>query len=300
MSGLTMMVLGGGAGCGLMLVLAGARGRRVVASRGAGARWALPTEQLVLRLVCAVGAALGVAVVTRWPVAAAAAGLVGFGLPNIRAASGRHQREIARVEAIASWTEQLRDTLSAANGLEHAIMAGSRLAPGPLELPVARLAARLQYEPLATALRDFAAEVDHPLADFVVAALVMAAEREARELGPLLGHLAECARDDARMRARVWVGRSRTRTAVRIIGAVVLASVGVLYIVDHNYLAPYGSVTGQIVLLAVIGLFAGALAAMDRMGRIVMPERFVGRRAGTDASMSERSTLAREAGSRKP
>lgn len=274
-----MALLGGAAGCGLLLVVMGARGRRILGSTGAGAgRSLVPTEQLVLRLACALGAAVGVALVTKWPVAAASAGVVGYGLPNIRAAAGRHQREISRVEAIASWTEQLRDTLSAANGLEHAITAGARLAPGPLELPVARMAARLQYQPLAEALREFAVEVDHPLADFVAAALVMAAEREARELGPLLGHLAECARDDARMRSRVWVGRARTRTAVRIIGGVVVASVGALYLIDRHYLAPYGSVSGQIVLLVVVGLFAGALVAMDRMGRIAMPERFVGRR----------------------
>ncbi|MGD9701901.1 MAG: type II secretion system F family protein [Acidimicrobiia bacterium] len=276
---LVMALLGGAAGCGLLLVVMGARGRRILGSTGAGAgRSLVPTEQLVLRLACALGAAVGVALVTKWPVAAASAGVVGYGLPNIRAAAGRHQREISRVEAIASWTEQLRDTLSAANGLEHAITAGARLAPGPLELPVARMAARLQYQPLAEALREFAVEVDHPLADFVAAALVMAAEREARELGPLLGHLAECARDDARMRSRVWVGRARTRTAVRIIGGVVVASVGALYLIDRHYLAPYGSVSGQIVLLVVVGLFAGALVAMDRMGRIAMPERFVGRR----------------------
>jgi Flp pilus assembly protein TadB len=238
----------------------------------------VPSEQLVARVTCALGAATAVALLTTWPVAAAASGIVGYGLPNIRRAAGRHQREIARVEAIASWTEQLRDTLSAANGLEHAITAGARLAPGPLAVPVARLAARLPYEPLADALREFAAEVDHPLADFVIAALVMAAEREARELGPLLGHLADCARDDARMRSRVWVGRARTRTAVRIIGGVVIASVGALYVIDGAYLAPYGTISGQIVLFGVFAMFAVALATMDRIGQIAMPERFVGKR----------------------
>jgi len=274
-----MAVFGGGGGCGLLLIVLGGRGRRIFGTRHSGARRSVvPSEQLVARVTCALGVATAVALLTKWPVAAVAAGVLGYGLPNIRRASGRHQREIARVEAIASWTEQLRDTLSAANGLEHAITAGARLAPGPLAAPVARLAARLQYEPLADALREFAAEVDHPLADFVIAALVMAAEREARELGPLLGHLAECARDDARMRSRVWVGRARTRTAVRIIGGVVVASVGALFLIDGAYLAPYGTISGQIVLLVVFVMFAAALAAMEHIGRIAMPERFVGKR----------------------
>jgi len=285
MTSLVVAALGAGVGCGLLLAVAGLRGRRAVGTpRRSARRVAVSSERLVAQLACALGAATVVAMVTRWPVAAAAAGLVGYGLPNIRAAAGRHQREVARVEAVAAWTEQLRDTLSAANGLEHAIMAGARLAPGPLELPVARLSARLRYEPLGSALREFATEVDHPLADFVVAALVMAAEREARDLGPLLGHLAECARDDARMRSRVWVGRARTRSAVRIIGGVVVVSVIALALIDRHYLRPYGAATGQLVLLVVIALFAGALAAMDRIGRIAMPERFVGRRHPADVA----------------
>lgn len=281
MSSLSIAVLGAGVGCGLVLVLLGLRGRRVLGAPGGRGRTIIPSEQIVLRMACACGAAVAVVLVTRWPVAAAVAAIAGYGAPDIRAASGRHHRELAKVEAIASWTEQLRDTLSAANGLEHAITAGARLAPSPLELPVTRLAARLQYEPLTKSLRDFATEVDHPLADFVVAALVMASEREARELGPLLGHLADCARDDARMRSRVWVGRARTRTAVRIIGAVVIVSVAALYVINADYLAAYDSAAGQVVLLVVAALFAAALWAMDRMGRIDLPERFIGRPNGS-------------------
>jgi hypothetical protein len=65
---------------------------------------------------------------------------------------------------------------------------------------------------------------------------------------------------------------------VRIIGGVVVASVGALYVIDGAYLAPYGTMSGQIVLLGVFTMFAAALAAMDRIGQIAMPERFVGKR----------------------
>ena len=282
MSSLPPAVLGAGAGIGCLLVLLGVRGRRVLGKDNAPHRPGRHPGQYVARIACGLGAAILVALATRWPIASVAAAFVGFAMPDVRAASGRHQREVARVEAIAAWTEQLRDTLSAANGLEHAITAAARLAPAPIELPVARLAARLQYEPLSRSLREFAMEVDHPLADFVVAALVMAREREARELGPLLGHLAECARDDARMRSRVWVSRARTRTAVRIIGGVVVVSVAALYVINAEYLAAYGTIGGQMVLLLVIVLFGAALAAMDRLGRIAVPERFIARRSGAD------------------
>lgn len=80
------------------------------------------------------------------------------------------------------------------------------------------------------------------------------------------------------MRRRVWVGRARSRSAVRIIVGVVIVFVVSLLALDDDYLAPYGSITGQVVLAGVIALFGGSIIAMDRMGRLVMPERFVGRR----------------------
>jgi len=98
-------------------------------------------------------------------------------------------------DQLSAWAEMLRDTIAGAAGLEQAVAATGPIAPLPIAEPVARLARRLDFEPLPDALRRFADEVNHPTADFVVAALVIAAEKEARDLGRLLGQLAVCARE---------------------------------------------------------------------------------------------------------
>jgi Flp pilus assembly protein TadB len=208
--------------------------------------------------------------------------VLGWVIPSGVRAGGRHQRELELVEAIATWAEQLRDTISAASGLEHAIGATAPLAPAAIAGPVQRLAARVEYERLDDGLRRFADEVAHPLADFVVAALVTASQHQARELGSLLGHLSSCARDDATMRTRVWVGRARTRSAVRIIVVVVLLFVAGLLAFDREYLEAYDSPAGQAVLALVLAMFGGSFVAMEAMGRVAVPERFVGRRSGVD------------------
>jgi hypothetical protein len=233
---------------------------------------------MMLRAALAVGAGVVTMQLSHWPVLAAVATGAGWCTPTWLASRGSHERELALVEAIAAWTEQIRDTLAAANGLEHAIGATSSLAPQPIAVAVERLAARVDYEPLPAALRRFAGEVDHPMADFVVAALVIAAEKEARDLGALLGHLAESARDEARMRTRVWVGRARSRSAVRIIVAVVALFVVGLLLFNRAYLAPYDTAAGQLVLAVILASFAIAFGVMARMGRIAMPQRFVARR----------------------
>ena len=281
---LVVAMLGGCIGLGVCLVVAGARGR-VILTRSGAAPGALVhgVDRVVLRAALALGGAVTAMMLSGWPVLAAVAAGVGWYSPTWRRSRGSYETELALVEAIAAWTEQIRDTLAAANGLEHALGATATLAPAPIAAAVERLAARVDYEPLPDALRRFADDVNHPMADFVVAALVIAAEKEARDLGALLGHLAESARDEARMRTRVWVGRARSRSAVRIIVVVVALFVLGLLLFNRVYLQPYDSAAGQAVLLMILATFAASFVMMSRMGRIAMPQRFVARRIGAGA-----------------
>jgi tight adherence protein B len=276
-----VVVLGGAlAAVGVMLVLIGSSGRRIwVPENSLTPRHGPSIDRIAAQCALAVFAGMVVLALTRWPVAATSAAAAGAWLPSASARRGGRRDELAIVDGIATWTEQLRDTISAANGLEHAITATAPLAPTALAPAVSRLAAQVEFQQLDSGLRGFAAEVDHPLADFVVAALVTAGRHQAREIAALLGHLASCARDEAAMRRRIWVGRARSRTAVRIIIGVIAIFMISLVMLDDAYLAPYGTPTGQLVLAAVIALFVGSVIAMDRMGRISVPERFVTRRS---------------------
>lgn len=269
-------------GVGLLLIGFGLFARRVLDRRsGAPAGIGRRVDRLLARSVAAGLATVLVLGLTQWPVAALAAGGTAWGIPSALQAAGRHRREMAMVEAIAGWTEQLRDTIAGAAGLEQAIVATAPLAPNPIAPAVSSLAARLGYEPLGSSLRRFAAEVDHPLADFVVAALVVASEHQARDLVGLLGELATAARDDASMRTRVWVGRARTRSAVRIIAVVVVGFVLGLVVLNREYLEPYDDPVGQLVLAGVLATFAVAFVLLDRLGRLAGPERFVASRSSS-------------------
>ncbi len=181
-------------------------------------------------------------------------------------------------EAIASWTEQLRDTIAAAHGLEQAISATGELAPLPIADAVRRLAAGLRYGGLEDALRRFAEDVDHPSCDFVVSALITATRHQARELGPLLTHLSECSREESKAQLRVWVGRARIRSAVRIVIWVVVIFVGGLFIFNRPYLAPFASGRGAVVLIAITAVFSAALVMLRRLGEMPRTARFIARR----------------------
>lgn len=182
------------------------------------------------------------------------------------------------VDALATWTEQLRDTLAGSHGLEEAIFATAERAPRTIQPEVQRLVAYMTYGSTAQGLRQFADDLDHPTADFVVSALLTATQYQARDLVTLLSHVADCARDEGKMRSRVWVSRARTRSSVRIIIGVVVVFVGGLFIFSADYLSPYSSLNGQVFLTCIGVVFATSFALMKRMSEVVMPERFVKKR----------------------
>lgn len=270
-------------GLGLALTLAGLHGRDVqdppsppwrtrararisALAEAARGRWG---EAVARRAGIAVLAVVAVGLVTRWPVGAVLAGLGTWSLPGLWRGDAIARAQTDRLEAIAVWTEMLRDTLSAAAGLEQAIRATAAMAPPALADPVATLAARIEDgDPLPTALHGFADDVDDPTADLVVSALVLASTRQARDLVALLSTLAQAARDQVVLRLRVAASRARIRTSVRIVLTVTLGMVTALVLLNRSYLRPYDSPEGQLVLLLVGGLFAAAFAWLHRIAAI--------------------------------
>lgn len=273
-------LLGAGAGLGLVLAVTGLRRTDVppwpkwrhLAGHAAG----LAGPGGRLRMAGAVLAAAVVAVATRWPVGTLLAGIAAWWLPGIAGPDRDHHRQVAQIEAIASWAESLRDTLAAAAGLEQALLATQPVAPEPIRDQVTALAVRMrQGERLPAALREFAADLADPTGDLVVAALLLAAQQQASDLGQLLGNLAETARAHAGMRMRIAAGRARVRTAVRIIITATMALVLGLLVFSRAFLQPYDSAAGQLVLALVGALFAGAFWLLRKIARFGEPQRFL-------------------------
>ncbi len=276
MIALASIAAGAGIGLGVLLVVQGIRGRIILGSSTdvsiADAATYLPW------VAAAVIGALVVLSVTGWPVAAIAA-IVGVGSVAIRRsrASDNHNT-VARTEAIASWTEMIRDNMAGAAGLEQALMAASQVAPAAIRPEVRRLSRRLDDQPLADALALLGEELDHPSADLVVAALSNAARMETRDLGGLLGRLADSIRGDVRMRLRVEVGRARIRTSARIVMAVTVLTALFIFVFSRELLAVYASPAGQAWLVMVFGVFVLGAWLLDRFSQIDTPERFTARR----------------------
>jgi tight adherence protein B len=266
-------LLGAGFGLGVTAVVAGVlptapgvgrrRTWRALVAHGAGLG-----RQAATRAGAALVVAVVVAAVTRWPVGALLAGAAAYVLPVVLG-TDRHARDVLdRTEAVAVWAEMLRDSLSAAAGLEQTILLTAPFAPPAIAEEVGDLAASLRMgRRLSVALDEFTARVDDPTGRLVARALSQASRRQSRQLPELLSELARRARDRANLQLRIAPGHAKIRTNARIIVGFTLAMAAGMVVFNREFLRPYDTPLGQLVLLAVGIIFAGGFVGLSRMAR---------------------------------
>jgi Flp pilus assembly protein TadB len=225
-------------------------------------------------LVLVIGLFVGTLVfaASGWPIAGVAACAATIALAQ-RRGSRRSDRE--RVEALASWAEQLRDTLGAGHGVAETIEATARIAPEPIRVQVTQLAWRLRREAPRSALQSFADSLDDPTADLIVAILALAIERSGRAASELLSELADTARDRVEMSLRVDSERASTRAEARWVAGSSAFMMIALVVFGQHWLKPYSTATGQFVLACVFGLYGAGAAGLARLSRYRDVERFL-------------------------
>ena len=263
------MACGAGLGAGVVGLVCGLRPGNVSfrSTTDTGNRRSVGSRRLHLsswspRLALGIGFAALAGILTRWPAAMVLAGASGAGLPSLFDVTGR-SNATARTEAIAVWTELLRDTLAAASGLSQALVATAPVAPEAIRKEVGTLATRLSNGmPIPEATRMFADELADPSADLVACALILASTARAQRLVDLLGALADSMREEVAMRLRVESGRASARSGVRTIVLFSLGFAVLLALLAHSYLEPFGSGSGELMLL-VSGAFDAAGIALD-------------------------------------
>lgn len=270
-------LLGAGVGLGLLVIALGVR-----RGRPATGLQRLRTRIPIERPLAVAAFAAIVLAVTGWPVLAALAGCAAVAVPRVLSA-GRRQAASAHSDAVAQWIEMLRDTMAGAAGVEEAIVVSARRPPPAIAPAVVRLAGKLEHQRLSDAMRGFADDVDDPTADLLAAALITAGEHETRDLGRLLAALVEATRAQVAMRASVDAGRAHVRSATRLVLIITAIFCAALLTFSADYLAPYGTVEGQLWLAVVGGVVAASLLLLGRLDRIDLPSaRLLARAPGAD------------------
>ncbi len=214
---------------------------------------------------------------TRWPILALLAGVLiavwGRLLHDTRADDER-----GRIEGIAKWLEDLRDTLrGSAIGAEEALEQVAVRPPSAIAEPLRSFAQRRrQGVRTEDALADLAEDLAHPTADAAVAAirLVIGGSTSAGRLYATVTALATAARDEVSARERIDRTRAVYRSSMKrlvVIGGLLVAY---LRFVGGDLLTPYDTALGQVVLLVPLGMWMGCVLWLRSLCRYELPRRY--------------------------
>lgn len=237
-------------------LLRGIGSRRAVAAAAAGVLVLLATKWLFMSLM-----------------AAALVGCWGMLVHDRHADDERR-----RVEGIAKWLEDLRDTLrGSAMGPEEALEQVATHPPDSLSLPLTTyVRRRRQGFPTEDALADLADDLAHPTSDAAVAAirLVIGGSTSAGRLHATAHSLSLAARAEVAARQRI----DRTRTVYRssMKRLIVIGTVLVMYLkaTGGDLLQPYNEASGQVFLLVPLSMWAGSLVWLRSLCRYEDPRRY--------------------------
>jgi len=266
---LPVLLSGAGTAIGILVFVLSFRGRPISESRSAD------VGRVTRALVPSVVIGFLVLLLTHWPAAAVLAALAVAATPSVLGKTSSSVKT-GRIEAIAVWTELLRDTLGAAAGLGEAIMATAPLSPSAIRPQVSRLADRLAGGvPMSVGLRSFADELDDPSGDMVACTLLISAAARTQKLGEVLSALAESIREEVAMRLRVETSRVAARSSVRTIVVFSVLFIVALMVLARSYLMPLGTPVGQVVLVGVGLCYACGIVLMLRLVRPVREQRIL-------------------------
>ncbi|MDR0990688.1 MAG: type II secretion system F family protein [Propionibacteriaceae bacterium] len=228
------------------------------------------------RWLLAIGALLGLiaAVVGGWVIAIPLFPAAAVGVPWLLG-NDQTPRQIERLKAMEEWTRTLTGVLVAGMSLEQAIQVSLKSTNEQIRPEVSRLVGRLNARlPTAQALTLFAADLDDPTGDLIVASLRMGATRRGAGLAVVLADLAESVSAEVRARQRIDADRATHRTTARGVTLITLIMLAGLA-ASGSYIDPYKQPFGQAILAVALLVYVVILVQLKRMGQTPTPPRFL-------------------------
>ncbi|MEV8027450.1 type II secretion system F family protein [Cellulosimicrobium funkei] len=246
-------------------------------------RLARMTKQTKVLLLA--GLAVGVVAyfLSGWIIALVLGPLAFAALPTLMVAPTGGAK-IEKLEGLEEWTRALAGVLTVGLGLEEALRATLRSTPEAIRPEVTALVARLRAR-MSTedAIRAFADDLDDATGDLVASYLLLGARRRGQGLASVLDDLAKSVAEDVRARRAIEADRAKPRTTARWVTIITVAVLGILAFTG-DYVAPYGTPIGQVLLMTLLAMYVALLLWMRKMATGQPLPRFLGASAREGAS----------------
>jgi len=218
-------------------------------------------------------------VVTGWAVLLVIVPVLAVVVPALLADPPRHDLDVMR--ALERWVRLVSGSASTGKSVIDAIRATRRQAPEPLIEPLTRVVARLDSRwDTRSALQGLADDLDSADADQVIAAIMMATERGGTGATGTLDALAASLQERIRAAREIRVERAKPRVVVRQVSIIIGVVLAGALILGREYLVPYRTGVGQLLLCCYAGLYLAGLIALSRRSKPRRRARILLRRAG--------------------
>jgi tight adherence protein B len=233
-------------------------------------------RKLGIRFVGACVAGLSVLVVSGWVLPGVVVGAGAFwAIGGWQRRDRAGDAEIARLDALASWIENVRDVLMAGEQPIGAISSTVGACPPVIRPHIRRLAAGLSRQDPDVVFRRFADDLDDPLADLVAAGLAIAIRRGARTV-PVLTALAEQTRQQVDRRRLIEAERAPTRREVQALTLIMGTLVVLLLVFGRSqYLDAYDTTGGQLFLGVALAGYTALIVRVQKLAAFPRPSRFL-------------------------
>lgn len=227
------------------------------------------------RVLAVVGVVVGVvlAALDGWVVALVLAPVIAVGLPRLMT----YERGVDpdQLEAIEEWVRTLSGVLQAEAALSTAIVATLPSTPAAIKEPVTNLVTRLQARrPLNAALYEFADDLNSQTGDYVAGALLQASSVSGAGLTTTLSAIATEVAAEVRVRRSIAVERERAINQARWVTGISVALI-IVTVLGTSMGQAYRDALGQLILLGMSALFAGALLMVRRRAGTTPAPRFL-------------------------
>lgn len=280
-----------GAAVGLALVLAASAFWEPMKLELTGTRSGLSDELALpgglswMGIAAGAGVCVVIGMVTgRW-IIAMLAGTAVVVLPSLWKGSRSEMVFADETDAVAAWVESLRDLMRGAHGIEGAVRASVDAAPEELRAALRRLRLRQDADvDLPVALVALADEVDNPVMDVVVTALLASLDHVSSELATVLDEIADRAREMAKDHRLISVSRQKARTQLRLISWCAAAGLPLVGFSLGEVVEPLTQGVGRIGVMVVI-VWCGAmlvwmaeLSTVEEQPRVLDPNKVLAAR----------------------
>ena len=235
---------------------------------GVGARhFLLVSAAAGLLLGLAVQVALG------WPLFSLATAAIGALIPVSYLLPRRERRRDLIQLALVDLASQLRSAIQAGYSVQEGLVQLAQSDRSVLAPELERLALGIRLQGLPAASAMFRDRLADPVADQIVAALLLNDRLGGKQMSPVLTRLADATRQELTVQQEAKARQGQAVLSARVVAVVPLVVLVGLRVLAPDFMSVYDAPLGQLVLVGCLGWIAIGYAAMRWLGRLPREQR---------------------------